>query len=154
MAQIYKLPEFLTGRVDRVKYIRWLGRKASAHVKRDRLRLNKKIALSAYKQEIHRAVHDSGGNDWYTGEALEWEKISTYDNEASKSDRSIYKARFGLLPTVDHVLSDDGTYTFAICAWRTNDAKNDLSLREFVLLCQKVVSLHRHLIGDATAEID
>ena len=56
MPQLYRLPTFLEGLVDRAKYIRWLHRKAAAHVKRDRLRLNKKIALAGYKQQIHIAV--------------------------------------------------------------------------------------------------
>ena len=142
MPQLYRLPTFLEGLVDRAKYIRWLHRKAAAHVKRDRLRLNKKIALAGYKQQIHIAVAQSSGVDWYTGEQLEWEKISSYDNIASKAQRSTYKATLALLPTVDHVLTSDGNYDFVICAWRTNDSKSDLSLPEFVRLCQRVIKLH------------
>ena len=142
MTQTYKLPHFLDGRVDRAKYIRWLDRKAAAHVKRDRIRLNKKIALADYKLQIHFAVEQSKGHDWYTGEVLEWEKISSYDNEESKANRSNYKATLALLPTVDHVLTDDGNYDFVICAWRTNNSKSDLSLQEFLQLCQRVLKLH------------
>ncbi len=34
------------------------------------------------------------------------------------------------------------TWRFVICAWRTNDAKNDISHTEFVALCQWVVDHH------------
>ena len=142
MAQIYRLPPFLEGIIDRKKYIRWLQRKVTSHARRDRLRLNKKISLADYKRQIHMAVDQSNGVDWYTGEPLDWEKISSYDNIASKAQRSIYKATLALLPTVDHVLTSDGNYDFVICAWRTNDSKSDLSLPEFVQLCQRVIKLH------------
>jgi hypothetical protein len=45
-----------------------------------------------------------------------------------------------MLPTIDHVLMEDGTYDFVVCAWRTNDAKNDLSHEEFVDLCRRVIA--------------
>jgi hypothetical protein len=150
VVQRYELPAFLYGRVSRETYLRWLHRKALAHVRRDRLRLPDPITNTVYKQQIHAAVHASGGLDWYTGEPLAWEKISTYDNDASKADRSAYKAGFALLPTVDHVLRLDGAYDFVICGWRTNDAKNDLSLVEFLRLCRLVIAHH----GGETAAVE
>jgi hypothetical protein len=140
--QKYQLPKFLDGRVDRPTYIRWLQRKATAHVKRDRKRVNHAISIEEYKMAIHRAVERSAGADWYTGESLDWEKISTYDNEKSKKGRSEYKATFALLPTVNHVLTTNRTYDFVISSWRANDSKNDLSLEQYIELCWKVVSLH------------
>jgi hypothetical protein len=140
--QQYPFPDFLEGRVTTQQYGRWLQRKAAAHVKRDRKRLSIPVVLSTYKRLIHTAVCTSGGVDWYTGEPLLWELISTYDNEKSKADRSHYKAGFALLPTIDHVLGDDGKYDFVICGWRTNDAKNDLSLDEFLTVCQLVLARH------------
>lgn len=137
-----ELPPFLVGRVTREAYARWLHRKAVAHVKRDRLRLAGPISTSGYKQQIHAAVCASNGADWYTGEPLAWEIISTYNNDESKADRSAYKARFAHLPTVDHVLREDGAYDFVICGWRTNDAKNDLSLGEFLDVCRRVLARH------------
>lgn len=100
------------------------------------------ITNARYKEQIHAAVRQSEGLDWYTGEPLTWEKISTYDNDASKADRSLYKAGFALLPTVDHVLRLDGAYDFVICGWRTNAAKHDLSLQEFLQLCRLVIARH------------
>jgi hypothetical protein len=77
------------------------------------------------------------GTDEYTGEQLAWNLISTYNNDESKQGRRAYKARFALLPTVDHVGDGTGAADFKICGWRTNDAKGDLSLEEFVALCSR-----------------
>lgn len=137
----YLLPRFLEGRVALAVYRKWLQAKAQAHVIRDRKR-GQTVTVSGYKQQIHAAVQASLGHDWYTGEALEWERISTYDNAKSKAQRSAYKATMALLPTVDHVLAEDGTYEFVICGWRTNDAKNDMSVAEFVELSRRVVAHH------------
>ncbi len=142
MSEAYEFPPFLEGRVTKQKYLNWLGKKAAAHVKRDRKRLTSPVILSLYKRMIHKAVCASGGKDWYTGENLEWEKIGTYNNDESKAGRSHYKARLALLPTADHVLGEDDAYDFVICGWRTNDAKNDLNLLEFLDVCRKVVA-HR-----------
>ena len=137
----YDVPDFLKSiGIKRTIYIRWLDRKAMAHVKRDRARGNKSATKEIYKVAIHQAVQTSGGRDAYTGEKLDWHLISKYDNESSKMDGRRYKATFGLLPTVDHVGDGAGPADFKICAWRTNDAKNDLSLEEFVSLCRRVVA--------------
>ena len=138
----YELPPFLTGRVSKEKYSRWLAHKAATHAKRDRERLPSIVVISDYKQKIHKAVCASDGIDWYTGERLEWEKIGTYNNDESKANRSHYKAGLALLPTVDHVLGENSVYDFVICGWRTNGAKNDLNLLEFLDVCRKVVARH------------
>ena len=136
----YAIPAFLAAIVTQAIYLRWLHRKAIAHIRRDRKRGNERETNETYKIAIHRAVCASGGRDAYTGEALDWHLISKYDNDASKKDGRKYKALFGLLPTVDHVGDGTGSADFEICAWRTNDAKNDLTRQEFVALCRKVVS--------------
>jgi hypothetical protein len=79
------------------------------------------------------------GRDSYTGEALDWSLISKYDNQGSKSGRRAYKQGFALLPTVDHLDEGLGTPRVAICAWRTNDCKSDLTREEFLALCRAVV---------------
>ena len=81
----------------------------------------------------------SDGKDAYTGELLDWMLISTYDNDESKIGRHTYKAKFASLPTVDHVDASATEASFKICAWRTNDAKNDLSFDDFLELCRKVL---------------
>ena len=116
-----------------------MARKASAHVVRDRKR-GYPCDVSGYKQTIHAPVLRSGGRDAYTHELLDWSLISTYENEASRVGRHAYKASLALLPTVDHHAPGAANADFRICAWRTNDAKNDLPIEAFVALCKRVVA--------------
>jgi hypothetical protein len=139
MPKLYTLPAFLDRRVSEEAYVRWLRRKCTAHVRRDRKRSAHAITGLDYRAKMHAAVCASEGRDFYTGEPLAWELIGTYSNHDSKQGRSSYKASLAMLPTVDHVLMPDGTYDFVVCAWRTNDAKNDLSHAEFIALCRRVV---------------
>lgn len=139
MARKYALPSFLEGVVSQEAYERWLKRKAAAHARRDKAR-GYTCSGAAYREAIHAAVIASEGKDTYTGERLDWHLISTYENEQSKNGRHAYKASFALLPTVDHVTADATEASFKICAWRTNDAKNDLSMKSFIELCSKVLS--------------
>jgi hypothetical protein len=130
--------------IEHDKYIRWLRHRARAHLIRDRKRFPKlHLTGEKYRIDIHEAVCDHGTHDFYTGEALDWSLASAYDNDESKVGKTAYKRDFALLPTVDHVFETDGTWRFVICAWRTNDAKNDMSHTEFVALCQRVVAHHQ-----------
>jgi hypothetical protein len=138
MSKKYPLPLFLIGVVPQERYIRWLGAKATAHVKRDK-KHHPEITNEAYKVRIHEAVVQSGGKDAYTGEALDWSLLSTWDNGKAKEHGSQYKSKFALLPSVDHVSERRKPSDFKICSWRTNDAKNDLSVEAFVQLCEKVI---------------
>lgn len=142
MAIRYHFPAFLEGKVSKETYDRWLQHKARTHAKRDRKRLSSPVEITLYKQKIHAAVCASDGMDWYTGEMLDWHLIGTYNNDDSKAGRSKYKAGLALLPTADHVLGENNAYDFVVCGWRTNDAKNDLSLPEFLDVCRKVVARH------------
>lgn len=138
-ARKHELPGFLDGLLTQVAYERWLTRKAAAHVKRDRGRGREGVSGATYRDAIHEAVVHSEGADAYTGERLDWSLLSQYDNESSKQGRHAYKAGFGLLPTVDHIDAAAGAGEFCICAWRTNDAKNDLSAPDFIRLCRRVI---------------
>jgi len=132
------MPPFLEDTIKPDVYERWLRRKAMAHVKRDRKR-GRTCSVALYKEAIHAAVVLSDGKDAYTGEALEWNLISTYRNEDSKDGRHGYKAGFALLPTVDHVTAEATEASFRVCGWRTNDAKNDLPMATFLEVCEKVL---------------
>ena len=46
---------------------------------------------------------------------------------------------FANLPTVDHVIAEDGKVKFVICSWRVNDCKTHLSEDEFHSLCEQVL---------------
>ena len=138
----YPAPQTLG--IEHPTYLRWLRRKAAAHLKRDRKRFPElNLTGEKYRTDIHKAVCDHGTHDFYTGEALDWSLVSTYNNEASKAGRSAYKATFAKMPTVDHRFGTDGTYDFVICALQTNGSKNDMSHTEFVALCQRVVAHHQ-----------
>lgn len=142
MPRKHTMPPFLAGVTTEDAYEHWLGRKASAHVKRDRARgrTGDWVTRSLYKEAIHAAVVLSGGRDAYTGEELDWHLISKYDNDESKLGRHAYKAQFALLPSVDHLDAGASEASFRICAWRTNDAKNDLTTADFVELCRRVIA--------------
>ena len=109
-------------------------------MRRDRKRSMSDAAGASYRNAIHVAVLASGGRDDYTGEELHWHLISQYKNAESQEGRHHYKAGFALLPTVDHVDASASSAAFKICAWRTNDAKNDLSVSAFVSLCARVLA--------------
>jgi hypothetical protein len=135
----YQLPDFLLEKVEQEEYEKWLQRKARGHFRRDRGRGNNTATAEEYKMAIHEAVLSSHGVDVYTGEELNWTLLNTYNNKQSKKRGKEYKRQFDLLPSVDHVDDGKGAANFKICAWRTNDAKNDLSYEEFVELCKKVI---------------
>ena len=136
----YQLPTFLVGVVSQEIYSKWLNSKTQTHLKRDK-KLNPNASGKSYKESIHQAVLQSNGKDAYTGEDLNWKLINQYDNTKSKLLGRTYKHQFALLPTLDHV-SERSSINFDICSWRTNDAKNDLSIQEFIELCRKVIA-HR-----------
>jgi hypothetical protein len=51
--RLFELPSFLDNIVTREAYVRWLQRKAEAHIKRDRKRRNTSGSVSQYKRAIH-----------------------------------------------------------------------------------------------------
>ncbi len=153
-ARKYQMPGFLVPILTQDRYEKWLSRKASAHVRRDKKRGNRAATREKYKVVIHEAVTNCGACDHYTGERLDWSLLSEYDNAESKAQRRGYKSKFALLPSVDHVGDGLGEANFKICAWRTNDAKNDLSHDDFVALCRRVVGHfdQTNLAGSSSAD--
>lgn len=139
---LYAFPQCLAGKVAPEVYSRWLQRKAAAHVRRDRKRGNVGATISDYKQAIHKVVIASNGCDAYTGESLNWSLISQYDNDTSKVRGISYKKELAALPTLDHVDDGLGKPNFVISSWRTNDAKHDLTHKEFLALCLAVLRHH------------
>ena len=135
----YERPDFLSATVTQSDYEKWLRGRATAPVRRDRRRGNAAATVEAYKAAIHRAVIRCAGRDAYTGEQLAWALIGKYSNAQSQAQGRRYKADLALLPSVDHVGDGLDEADFKICAWRTNDAKNDLSQQDFVDLCRRVV---------------
>ncbi len=136
MSRVFPLPQCLTGKCSQAAYTHWLYGKAVAHVKRDKKRGNSVCGADSYRRAIHAAVCAGGDHDAFTGEVLRWDLIRTYDNAASKAGRRGYKKQFALLPTVDHLDDGMGAPSFAICSWRTNDCKGDLSVDELADFCR------------------
>ena len=137
----YQIPDFVASKgVTQTAYQKWLHGRAVAHVIRDKRRGNTTATNEVYKMALHHAVRCCGGYDYYTGEVLDWSLLCRYSNEESKAQGRHYKAKFALLPSVDHVGDGFGEADFKICAWRTNDAKSDLSHNDFVALCRNVVA--------------
>jgi hypothetical protein len=148
MATKWERPSFLQRQINQETYSKWLHRKAVAHVKRDRKRGNSKYAtVSSYKAAIHDAVASSQGKDAYTGAQLDWKLLSCYDNASSKKQGRAYKKKFAKLPTVDHVGDGLGKPRFVIASWKTNDAKSDLPIEEFLALCRAVLKHHGYQVA-------
>ena len=143
----YALPEFLAGRCAPEAYHRWLSRKAIAHVKRDRKRGHEKVTREVYMIAIHKAVIASRGLDDYTGQKLAWESISKYDNMKSKDGSGQYKKSLWDLPSLDHCGDDITANAFRICAWRTNDCKNDLNYDQLIDFCRMILAHHEAKSG-------
>ncbi len=91
---------------------------------------------------IHEVVKDGADRDYYTGLPLDWRLISVYDNVEAKTGGIEYLRTFGDLPTVDHIIGENGPLRFVICSWRVNDCKSHLSEPEFWKLCEQVLA-HR-----------
>jgi hypothetical protein len=145
MPRKHTMPAFLDGRVTAEACEHWLSRKAAAHCRRDRHR-GRTVSRSQLKEAIHGAVLASEGLDVYTGELLDWHLLSKFRNEDAKAGRHAHKASFALLPTVDHVRAGDTEAAFRICAWRTTDAKGDLSPEDFIKLCTRVLKHSGHTV--------
>lgn len=139
----YERPPFLVRHVSQTEYEKWLSSKANTHIKRDQNRGNRQSTREQYKLAIHNAVVESEGLDAYTGKPLRWDLIRAYNNTDSEREGRKYKAKFSDLPTVDHVGDGIGHPDFRICSWKVNDAKNELSLDEFVALCEVVLEFNR-----------
>jgi len=134
------LPDCLQSLCEADIYLRWLHRKAQAHVRRDRKRYGHgSCSVAGYKRKIHKAVCAGGNLDYYTGLPLDWTLISKFNNDEAKSGKRDYLLCFGSLPTVDHTRDARGRLHFVICSWRVNDAKSHLCERDFITLCEQVL---------------
>lgn len=119
-------------------YPGWVQRKAVTLCKRDQKR-GGSGNVQQYRLAIHQAVLASGGLDHWTGEQLDWHLIGTYDNREASEGKGEHKKQYALLPTIDHHCNTP-TPDFVICAWRTNDAKHDMTPDELEAFCKRVVA--------------
>jgi hypothetical protein len=121
----------------RLTYPGWVQRKAVTLCKRDQKR-GGTGNVQQYRLAIHGAVLASEGRDHWTGEGLDWHLIGTYDNREATAGKGEHKKQFAMLPTIDHS-SDTPEPEFVICAWRTNDAKHDMTPEELLAFCEAVI---------------
>jgi len=146
----YNLPAFLKRKgINEETYEKWLTRKARSLFLRDKRYFEKKgkelkWKFKDYKDAIHDAVCKSEGKCFYTEEELAWEQILKFDG-SKKIDN---------LPTVDHLHGRktdkiDKNLDFVITSWKVNDMKNDLNLKDFIELCEKIVSRKEELLKHA-----
>jgi hypothetical protein len=139
----YSLPAFLQGRCTVDVYRNWLLVKAKSLHLRD-LKLGRAYAAKGtwtlYREAIHEAVLAGGERDPFTGVALSWELIGTWDDKRAHDIGQEYFREFYLLPSVDH--TDPALFEFEICSLLVNSCKNQLSAVEFVALCRKITA-HR-----------
>ncbi|WP_419936993.1 hypothetical protein [Candidatus Palauibacter sp.] len=88
------LPTFLRGVISYGDYNKWLEGKAKSHVVGDRERGFSDTSVSGYISDIHDAVLESGGRDFYTGEELDWSLLAViYDPEGCAQIRHAANSR-------------------------------------------------------------
>ena len=119
-------------------YPGWVQRKAVTLCKRDQKR-GGSGNVQQYRLAIHDAVVASEGRDHWTGEPLDWELIGTYDNQEAAAGKGAHKKQYAMLPTIDH-RNNKADADFVICAWRTNDAKHDMTPEELLTFCRAVIA--------------
>jgi hypothetical protein len=127
----------------RLTYPSWVQRKAVTLCKRDQKR-GGSGNMQEYRLAIHAAVLASEGRDHWTGELLSWELLSweligTYDNSEAAAGKGVHKKQYAMLPTIDH-RRNKPVADFVICAWRTNDAKHDMTPEELLDFCRAVIA--------------
>jgi len=126
-------------------YPGWVQRKAVTLCKRDQKR-GGSGNVQQYRLAIHQAVLASGGRDHWTGEPLDWALIGTYDTREGAAGSGEQKKQYAMLPTIDH-RSNRPEPDVVICAWRTNDAKHDMTPQELLAFCRAVVNHSPHWEG-------
>lgn len=134
-------PEWMPAQC-RLTYPGWVQRKAVTLCKRDQKR-GGSGNVQQYRLAIHGAVVASQGRDHWSGELLDWELIGTYDNNEAAAGKGEHKKKYAMLPTVDH-RTNKPEADFVICAWRTNDAKHDMTPAELLTFCRAVIAHSSH----------
>lgn len=149
--EIFLIPDFIKSEnITQNIYKQWIFRKANSHFNRDKKYWeNKEVEFiyerEDYRNKIHEAVVASQGNDFYTGTPLSWEHIGKF----GKKEGDVFyskKILFGL-PTLDHYDRNEPNLIFVITGWAVNDAKNDLSYNELLVLCKKVLDNQEYCLS-------
>ena len=129
-------PDWIPGTTKHI-YPGWVQRKAVTLCKRDQKR-GGNGNVQHYRLAIHQAVVASEGRDHWTGEWLAWDLIGTYDPREAAVDKGEHRKQFAMLPTIAQRCAEPGA-EFVVCAWRTNDAKHDMTPEELLAFCTAIV---------------
>jgi hypothetical protein len=131
---VYPVPKYLQDiGISQDDYGTWLDRITNAHVKRDRQRSTAPINRATYRCAIHKAVCDSNGYDFYTGEELDWKSLQHFNCDFSLNRKD------HLIPSLDHIGLDPSTPVFNICSLRTNKCKSNYTIEQLIDFCCKLL---------------
>lgn len=130
-------PPWVAEHLDPATYNNWLRGKAQGLVRRDEQR-GGSYTVSEAKASVHAAMVACEGRDHWTGETLREDLLGIYDSDESGLRGGAYKKELAMKPTIDHRNSEP-VCDFVICAWRTNDAKHDMSIDELKEFCRLVL---------------
>jgi hypothetical protein len=135
------LPDFLQDRCTPEQYRKWLNERAEQLFLKD-LKRKRPCARGSgtpqYRRLIHEAVVRGGRSDPFTGDALAWELIGTWDPVVEKAHDRDTIEKFALLPSVDHIDPYSNTLAFELCSFDINKCKSDLNPEQFIALCAKI----------------
>ena len=98
------------------------------------------MPISEYRLAIHRAVEQSKGRDFYTGEDLEWYLLNNQKPATPGRRGHLQRSRY---PSVDHYHGPNRP-TYKIYGGIVNHAKGALDHQQFVRLCRKVAKHHEN----------
>ena len=107
----------------------WLSRQVR---KRDKGKFENPIQ---FRQIILRAIKRSNWRDAYTDDSLDWKLIYSPNLQRGTAK---YKNQRIKYPSIDHI-NGRASRAVKICALRTNDAKSDMSYKQLLDFCRKVL---------------
>jgi hypothetical protein len=133
----YQPPPWVAEHMDAATYTRYVKRMARGAFLRD-VKGGGTYSIEEAADAIHGAVLANEGRDHWTGEPMRWDLLGRYDSSESALRGGAYKKELAMKPTIDHRNSEP-VCDFVICAWRTNDAKHDMSIDELKECCRLVL---------------
>ena len=142
-AKEYPIPLVLTNAgISQDLYGKWLDKVTTPHLLRDRKRLvGQTIERKVYRVAIHKAVVESNGKDYYTGEPLNWKLLQHFSGSTvSTTAKGSKRASQEMTPTLDHENLSAKHPVFRICSMRTNKCKSDYSIDTLLDFSRKLIA--------------
>lgn len=134
---------------DRNNFVSWACERHVRLKRRDKKWIDRQGTTSlmlpdaqSYFEAVYEALKDCGGKDCYTGEKLNWEITLSQKPDVSEIEKRQNRVTF------DHKNGRNlKKLEFAVCAGKTNDAKNDLPIEKFVELCIKLLTNNGYTVS-------